>query len=626
LVWHYSVDALYGAMLMLRSHSLYFKLSGAACAGIVILPIVAALVAYWLRGGFEPAEGLLNADEAGPAPPPAAPAPAAEAAVYRGLGRRARLAAVAVFAAGLATLLVPVEQFGALPRYKLDAGQALPSADAFLRAQDVDPTTFRHVISTAAHWGGDDALAGKYFLGRLPVARASRLFEQYRPVEHWAVRYFRPLDREEVGVSVHPETGLVLGFYHTVPEDRPGADVSDAAAQQIAMGFASSRGLGLASMDLKENSSEKKKARRDHTLVWEARAGDPRNVDEARYRTEISVDGDRVAVWRSYWKIPEAFARGRERQNWISISLAVCRIMLALVITVWGLWLMIGNIRRGLVPWGAALRLAIPAALAAAIAGLLRLPQIYEQYNTAVPLATFQASAYIWQFITVVSAFLGFALAAAFLTSFFPDCVSAFRAVRRRSASVDAVAATLAAAGLAITAGRFEALLNGRFHAQALFDLGAPALIESLSPAISALAGAAQGLLIMGAMVSLIALIAGRLARPWLPPVAVLATLFLVSEEARTPAEFALAYGSILFAGACVLIFCQWFGRRNYLAYALVLWVAALRTPLADLFENPNPRYHAQGWIVLGAALVSIVWLVLPAARNGLSGRASAAL
>ncbi len=62
LVWHYSVDAMYSAMLLLRSHSLYFRLSGAAAAGIIVLPIVVALVAYWRRGGFEPVEGLLNGD------------------------------------------------------------------------------------------------------------------------------------------------------------------------------------------------------------------------------------------------------------------------------------------------------------------------------------------------------------------------------------------------------------------------------------------------------------------------------------------------------------------------------------------------------------------------------------
>src|SRR5262249_16958015 len=37
LVWHYSVDAMYSAMLLLRSESLYLRLSGAISAGVILL-------------------------------------------------------------------------------------------------------------------------------------------------------------------------------------------------------------------------------------------------------------------------------------------------------------------------------------------------------------------------------------------------------------------------------------------------------------------------------------------------------------------------------------------------------------------------------------------------------------
>src|SRR5947208_2643935 len=100
LVWHYSVDAMYSAMLLLRSQSLYFRLSGAASAGIVLLPIVVALIASWRRGGFETEEGLLNADDSsGEAPQPPEPAPesaAPAASKWRPLTTRARLAALAL--------------------------------------------------------------------------------------------------------------------------------------------------------------------------------------------------------------------------------------------------------------------------------------------------------------------------------------------------------------------------------------------------------------------------------------------------------------------------------------------------------------------------------------------------
>ena len=85
LVWHYSMDAGYTALLLVRSHNLYFRLSGAASAGIVVLPLLVALVAYWRRGGFEPEGGLLNADESAVAEEPSEAAPVRRRGCHHGV-------------------------------------------------------------------------------------------------------------------------------------------------------------------------------------------------------------------------------------------------------------------------------------------------------------------------------------------------------------------------------------------------------------------------------------------------------------------------------------------------------------------------------------------------------------
>ena len=51
LVWHYSVDAMYSAMLLIRSESLYYKLSGVAAAGIMLLPVCRSR--WWPTGAAE---------------------------------------------------------------------------------------------------------------------------------------------------------------------------------------------------------------------------------------------------------------------------------------------------------------------------------------------------------------------------------------------------------------------------------------------------------------------------------------------------------------------------------------------------------------------------------------------
>ena len=313
LVWHYSMDAMYSALLLLRSQSLYYRLSGAASAGIMVLPVMIALVAYLRYGGFAPEAGLTNADETataarepvGVAPPPSS-APEFTFAGCRPLSIHLRIAAVAIFVLGALSLLIHVDRFGASPGYKVTAEQARASADTFLHQHGMDTNGYRNVAFPATHWGSEGALAGKYILERRTTPAASELFERNRPLQHWLVRYYRSLDKEEAIVSVHPETGKVLSFDHTIPEDRPGADLAPEAARPIAGAFATSMGWDLAAMDLKESTSEKMKARRDHTFVWEAKPGDPQqcgrrafSFDHRRRRRPGHLDAVRVEGSRS---------------------------------------------------------------------------------------------------------------------------------------------------------------------------------------------------------------------------------------------------------------------------------------------------------------------------------------
>ncbi len=622
LVWHYSVDAMYTAMLLLRSQSLYYRLSGAASAGIMVLPVIFALIAYWRRGGFEPETGLTNAAEAAPAEEPAAvaPEPAGEIVDYAPLTRNVRIAAAVVCLAGLATLLIPLQPFGDSPNFRVSREQATAAADAFAASQGVAPATFRHVTYPDVHWGGDDRLAGKYFLEHGSVRTASSLFDNNRPLRHWVTRYFRSLDREELLVSVHPETRKILGFAHTIPEDRPGGDLPPGPARQVAEAFAAARGLDLGAMDLKESASEKKKARRDYTLVWEARPGDPRNLSDARYRVEIAVAGDQVSSWRSFWKIPEAFARARERQTAWSITVIALRLAVISLSVVYGIWLMIGQIRQGLVPWGRVLRAAGIATVLVAAGTLLTVSLLLKDYNTAIPLPTYEALAYTTVAVSVVMAFIVLAAAAAFVFSFYPAMPAAFAPKARRQLGVDAALAVLAAVGLAAALGRTQDWLMSRFHAEALFSIGVSNLIASAAPALTAIAAALRTTFLAGAAFALILRILRRFARPWsLVPLVLIAASVNLPQSIRTGNEFLLQYGiSLLWAGGA-LLFCVLFARGNYLAYALAFWILALRAAAGELLQTANPALKAHG-----IALVAVMLLSLFGAAGRIRGSAGA--
>ena len=158
-------------------------------------------------------------------------------------------------------------------------------------------------------------------------------------------------------------------------------------------------------MDLKESSAEMKKARRDYSLEWEARPGDPRNVDQTRWRVEVNVSGDRVTSARGFWKLPEAWQRGREQENALAIAIAVLKIVTLAGLIVYALWLLIQGTRQGIVRWRAAIRLALPATLLFPVAPLLSAGLMLKNYRTDVPLETFQAMTYV---ILAMSAIFGF--------------------------------------------------------------------------------------------------------------------------------------------------------------------------------------------------------------------------
>jgi len=405
-----------------------------------------------------------------------------------------------------------------------------------------------------------------------------------------------------------------MGFNHQIPEDREGADLTSEAARQIAAAFATAHGLDVDAMDLKESQSEKRKARRDFTMVWEARPGDPRNVDDARYRVAIGVDGDRVSSVRSYWKIPESFERSRNRQNFISISVLAVKFSMIAAGVVFGLWILIRQIRQGQVPWRRTLRLAVlPTMMTAMVLWLSLQLTLYRGYQTYIPFETFVITTCVVLAMGVVFSYVMYGAASGFLLSFFPESVAALRAPQRRVMAVDAVVLLLLAMGLWHFCQALADVLTDRLHAVAILGVDSPSLIGLPVPAVTAVADVVRALFTRSAILAVLALVMQKLPKRWmLAPLTLLVVCVLVSDEVRTPGEFALEY-LLAFAGiVCALAFCVWFARKNYLAYALVLGMGAVHSALAELLHSGNAGLETQGWVVVAVVVVAIAWAVGP--------------
>ncbi|HLW78132.1 MAG TPA: CPBP family intramembrane glutamic endopeptidase, partial [Terriglobia bacterium] len=326
LIWHYSVDALYTAFLLLRSPNHYFQISGGITAGIMLVPLTVALVAYWRSGTFTDEAPLSNQNE-GARPPASSPqemareeisAPvAAEAGAeprtggapsYQPLSSSRLALAGVLLVVCAAVAMAPAYRFGRGAEASVDREQAARAADEFLRQKQAPVENYHRVA-----WLEDniDPLVAQYLLERCSVQQTDAIFRQATRLVLWHVRYFRPLQKEEYVVFVDAAAGRVFSYRHVLDEDAPGATLSLDEARGLAEKALEDNGYPLAGFELQDHDTKKRKARQDYTFVWQAKAGDPRNVGDEHYRVQTEIAGDHVVAVSRYFKLPEDWERQR---------------------------------------------------------------------------------------------------------------------------------------------------------------------------------------------------------------------------------------------------------------------------------------------------------------------------
>jgi len=155
------------------------------------------------------------------------------------------------------------------------------------------------------------------------------------------------------------------------------------------------------------------------------------------------------------------------------------------------------------------------------------------------------------------------------------------------------------------------AALTAQFHAQALIDINVPDILASIAPSLTALTDAPAFVIELAATLGLIVmLILQAHRRSLLIPGALIAGLALVDSRVHTFGELAFEYGVGLMLVAAAVAFCWYFARKNYLAYALVFWLAALAGPVDELVGTSR---SAHAWVIVVVMVVSLIWSVAPA-------------
>src|SRR5438477_9265800 len=330
-IWHYTVDASLVGLLLIRSNSLYFKISGVVVGAAALAPLAFSCISYLTRGGFENVEDLLN--QAAPVPESVLAneqedkTSEVKSSSYSALAPGLiALLAVCLLAGGLLAWRLKPESIGEYLKLPVNARTARARADEIIRGRGADPNSYYHA---AVFVDIADPLVNEYLRQRVGIAGVNAICAERVPAALWGVRYFRDSQAEEFAVVLRPD-GALHSVRHTLAEETPGASlIKEEAVARAEKFLRDEKKLDLKKWALVESNSDKRPRRIDHTLTWQQ--NEPLNAtssssssakadDHAYARVDVQVLGDEVANYRTYIKIPDDW---RRKQGELSLFRAV---------------------------------------------------------------------------------------------------------------------------------------------------------------------------------------------------------------------------------------------------------------------------------------------------------------
>jgi len=616
MIWHYSVDALYTAFLLLRSHNHYLMASGGISAGIMLVPLFLALIAYLRTGTFAEEESLTNAHATAATTLGERPAAAAEAEVplaYRPLSKFKLAWAAVLIVIFLALASVKTYEFGKGIKVSATRQDAFRLAGDFLKARQVDPSRYHR-----AAWLREniDASAARYLFERKSIEDADRIYRRATRLLLWEVRYFQPLEKEEYTVLVDADGARVFAYNHVLDDNAPGASLPIAEARALAEKALEQEGYKPADFDLQEQQGEKKKAREDYTFVWQAKAGDPRNVDEARYRVQVNVAGDEVVSVSRFFKLPDDWLRRREAIRMSSIVLGAITGLLYVGFLGGALVILVQRIRSRQIPWRSTVAAGVALAVITALVAGNAAPTLDRLYSTSVPIWMFHLELAISLLIGALAVGLAGWVMVGLAISLYPDGWRLVQSASRRVWRRDALVAIAVAVSVEVGLDQVRNLLAERFHAWLPVSVNvAPDSFDAAWPAASYFLSGVEGSVLYAAVAAVIIYLVrfGLARREWW--VWVLGLIFIISRgstSSHSMGEFALRWGMGMLSAGAIIGIVALFYRDNILAYVATPFLGPVLTPLFALLSQPARFFVWNGVALAALSALVMAWLFLP--------------
>lgn len=615
LIWHYTIDALYSSLILFRTGDPYLVVSASVAVGIMLIPLAYNIIMYLKNRGFSDYQSLLIKPMSSKDIPKEDnlhhdTCPLLRAS-YQGLSVKQIKTGFILLVIFILIQFIPLQRIGEFYNYPIPRSEIRQTAIDFLKGKGFDPGKFRSAIALENNYS---ALAGKYILKHSNVERLNTTLAQYlKNSIVWKVRFYRPLEKEEYIIYIHPSENVVVGFDHLIPEDATAFSLDKNGARFRAEEFLFGAGYSLSDFNLIEDYSRQLENRKEYTFIWESKDDHPANVEMGKLRLKILVSGDEVSSYSISYKIPEEWEHRETRKTLLDSLRLAAQIFSLGLIAAFTIGIFSKRLKILSVQW------KIPLICASVIGGLwliaelLNYPYALINYNSSWTTGVWTI---FWLLITLLRTLLISGLLfllLAIVTTISPECITTLRHDCRHRFSRDAVFNAVL-----VTAGLFAVLhIINWFKLQYAPttispDFQIPGSINHFFPLVHSILSLIIRAVVYTALVGIIIYwvketIAGKILR--LIVIALLLAVF-IPHRFQTLSEFIvyyLCYGLII---AWVWIAARYFLRDNLPGYLYTGITFVGVTTAVEFIRSGTPSGIAGALFILLFVVILHVWLL----------------